>query len=88
MNEGTEEKKKEGDGRERGQQKKNQRVLLVRNKKEKERTLQQASQHTPTHCSLLTQAEGWLLPSLPTSPPPARAAILPTLSALWPQLFN
>lgn len=54
-----------------GQQKKNQRVLLVRNKKEEGRILQQASQHMPTpHSSqhmLTPQAEGRALASLPKS---------------------
>lgn len=53
MNKGIEEKKKEeGVGGERGWQKKNQRVLLVRNKKEKGRNLNKHPAQFPpiTHC--------------------------------------
>jgi hypothetical protein len=47
-------KKKKGVGVglvERGDSRRRTRVLLVRNKKEKDRTFQQASRRKPTHCS-------------------------------------
>lgn len=75
-------KKKEGVGGERGWQKKNQRVLLVRNKKEKGRNLNKHPSTIPTYHSLPMQAlNGKLLPS-PLCPSCHHgSAVLPTLSS-------
>lgn len=82
MNKGTEVKKKKGVGGERGWQKKNQRVLLVRNKKEKGKNLNKHPSTIPTYHSLPTQAvNGKLLPS-PIRPSSRHgSAVLPTLSS-------